>query len=59
MVIAVNAPCGANTQLFSFIHARHGTDIDATTSWTQRIDPGPVIPSGHTSVQKIRERTRS
>jgi hypothetical protein len=45
MVIAVNAPFGAGTQLFVYRFPRRGVDVDPRASWTMPNDPGPgVLP---------------
>jgi hypothetical protein len=46
MAVAVNAPCGPNTQLFTYTLHRHGAATAPRTTWTRPINPGPrVLPA--------------
>jgi hypothetical protein len=47
MVVAVNAPYGAGTQLFIYRARRPSVDVDPRATWTVPINHGPaVVPDG-------------
>jgi hypothetical protein len=53
MIVAVNAPYGATTQLFVYRVPRRGPDVDPRASWTVPNDAGPgVLPDSTTTTNR-------
>jgi hypothetical protein len=58
LVVAVNAPCAASTELFTYVRPQRGADVDSSTHWSEPATSGPGMLPGRTATHPASEKSR-